>query len=165
MPGAKTSGDSLHDNSGLGSDKNSHNQEDNLRRWIVNESPSDQGPARSPNGSPTDVLSWIISGVLLDGRDDFLRSIQNIFGSDQREAAVGQRLFPGFDVVTLQPNDQRNAEVGLARGVNDPMCDDVSIHDATENIHQNAFDVLVGKNNSKGGGDLFFAAPPPHQGS
>src|SRR4029077_5049734 len=135
VAGAKASSDALHDNAGLGSDKKSHNQRENLRRWIVNEWLSEQSRARSPNGSPTDVLSWIISGVLLDGSDHFLRSIQNIFGSDQLEPAVRQRLFPGFDVVPLQPNDQRNAEVGLAGGVNYPMCDDVTIHDATENIH------------------------------
>jgi hypothetical protein len=82
-----------------------------------------------------DVFSEIISGVLLDGSDNFLRSIKDIFGGDQREAAFGQRLFPGFNVVTLQPNDQGNAQVGLARGVDDAMGDDVTIHDATENIH------------------------------
>ena len=98
----------------------------------------------------------------LDRRDDLLCGIEDVVGGNEREAAFGESLLASLDVVAFETNDERNADVGFAGGIDDPMGDDVAVHDAAENIDQDAFDVLVAEDDSKGCGDLFLAGSASH---
>jgi hypothetical protein len=44
----------------------------------------------------------------------------------------------------------------LARGGHDAISDDIAVHDAAEDIDENAADVWIGQDDLKGGGNLFL---------
>ena len=115
----------------------------------------------SVTGRPTNATPSLISGGFLDCCDDLLRSIEDVFGGDERQATFGERLLAGFHIVSFETHDQRYAEVGFARGFNDAMGDDIAIHDPAENIHKDTFDVLIAKIIRNAAATCSLLAPPP----
>ena len=72
------------------------------------------------------------------------------------ESAVFQNFFAEIDVCTLQPHNERNPQADILARRDNAFGDDVALHDATENVHQNTFDVLVFQNQLERGSDLLF---------
>ena len=85
-----------------------------------------------------------------------MRGVGEVVGTHDREAAVGERFLASGDVVSLEADDQWNADVYFARGRDDAVGDDVTVHDAAEDIDENAADVWIAQDDLKGGRDLFF---------
>jgi len=74
---------------------------------------------------------------------------------------LGKRLFALRHVVAFQSHDQREFKPGLFHCGDDPCGDDVAIHDAAENIHENPMNVRVLKDDLESGSDLVVTGASP----
>src|SRR4051812_24366896 len=81
------------------------------------------------------------SGGGFDGGDDFFGGVGEVVGADDGEAAGGEGLFAGGDVVAFEADDEGDFEGGLAGGGDDAIGDDVAIHDAAEDVDEDALHV------------------------
>src|SRR6218665_845797 len=89
-------------------------------------------------------------GHFFDLSDDLLSGVEDVVTRDEGEFAFGERLLAGFDVVAFEANDERDAQTGLAGGVDDAVGNDVAVHDTTEDVDQDALDVWVTKDDAEG---------------
>ena len=103
-----------------------------------------------------------MSGRLFYRRDNLLRGIKDVVGGNQAQSTFIQSLLASLDVIALQTNYQRNADMSFASGLDNAVCDDIAVHNSAENIDQDALDVLVAQNDSKGCGDLLLTGAPSH---
>ena len=95
--------------------------------------------------------------LLSDGLDHFLRRIRHRVAGDERQAGVSQSFLAGHDVVAFEADDEREFQSGFPHRGDDAGGDDVAIHDAAENVHQNAFHVRIAQNDFESRRDLFLA--------
>ena len=65
---------------------------------------------------------------------------------------IVEDLLAELDVGALETDDQRHADVDLARRGDDALGDDVAAHDAAEDVDQHALDLGVGQQQLEGGG-------------
>lgn len=96
-------------------------------------------------------------GSLVDCGDDFAGGIENIVPTNNVERAGGEGGFAGGDIVAFETHDQGNAQPGFRRSSENALGDDVAIHDAAKDIHQDAFDIWIGQNNAERCGNLLLA--------
>ena len=82
--------------------------------------------------------------------------IGQIAGAGDLEAAGGEGGLAGFDVVAFEADDERDVEVGFLRGGDDAGGDDVAVHDAAENVDEDAFDLRIAEDDFEGCGDLLL---------
>ncbi len=97
------------------------------------------------------------AAAALTACDDFFRAIGERIRADDRQAALADHLFPQFDIRALEADHQRNAEAGLRDRREDAGGDDVALHDAAEDIDQDAADLGIAEDDLEGGGDLLLA--------
>src|SRR5439155_18770176 len=62
----------------------------------------------------------------------------------------------------FEPDDQRQVKVCFFHCRDDPGRNDVALHDAAENIHQNPLNIAVAENDLERGSDLFLAGAAAH---
>src|SRR5699024_7605078 len=74
------------------------------------------------------------------------RTVIEIVGSDDVEAAVGKHFLALVHVSSFQPDDQRNLHFDILDRIDDAFGNGVAAHDATEDIDQNGLDLVVGEN-------------------
>ena len=72
------------------------------------------GPGTLPGRQMVFGLSCFAISSLLNGRDHLLSSVQDVVGGSERHSAFGESLLASLDVVALEPNDERNADMGFA---------------------------------------------------
>ncbi len=92
----------------------------------------------------------------LHRRDDLLRGVGEVAGAGDLEAACGKGRFAGFDVVAFETDDERDAERDFLRSSDDAVGDDVAVHDATEDVDEDTFDLGIAQDDFEGCRDLFF---------
>src|SRR3546814_9099642 len=66
-----------------------------------------------------------------------------------------------LDVRALETDDERNREVHFLRRGDDALGDDVALHDAAEDVDEDAFDRGVLQNDLERRRHLSLLAPPP----
>ena len=90
------------------------------------------------------------------GGDDFLSGVGDVGCGCEFETGFGKELAAGFDVGAFQAHHERHWEVDGFHGIDDALSDDVALHDAAENIHQNGFHSLVRDKDLECLGDLLL---------
>src|ERR1700761_4595291 len=95
----------------------------------------------------------------LDGLDDLLRGIVEIVGRQHVEAAFPDYLLSGFDIGALKPNHQRHFQADFLHRGDHPLGDDVTLHDAAEDVDENALHVGIRRDDLESGRSLFLACP------
>jgi len=81
----------------------------------------------------------------------------------QAGARLLQDLSAGVDVGAFESDDEWDLEAGGAvfvfvgfGGVDDALCDDGAVHDAAEDVDEDALDSVVGEDDFEGFGDGLF---------
>src|SRR5690554_2069494 len=92
---------------------------------------------------------------LLDRSNDFARAVGHAVCGNDVEAALGEDLLPEIDVRTFKANDERYFEADLLHSFDDPFCDDITLHDAAEDVDEDALHVRVARDDAERCGDLF----------
>jgi len=69
------------------------------------------------------------------------------------ETALGHYALALFDIGALEPHDQRLVEPKAAGRADNALGDDVTAHDAAEDVDKDALHILVGENDLEGFGD------------
>src|SRR3984893_3760752 len=90
----------------------------------------------------------------LYGLDDLLRGIVEIVGRYHVEAAFPDDLLAGIDIGALQPHHQRYFQAGFLHRGHHALGDDITFHDAAENVDQNAPHIGIGGDDLERRGDL-----------
>src|ERR1019366_1391800 len=93
---------------------------------------------------------------------NLLRRVGHRIAGDDGHAGFGQRLFAGDDVVAFEPDDEREFQAGFLHRRDDAGGDDVAIHDAAENVHEDALHMRIAQNNLERRRDLFLACAAAH---
>ena len=91
-----------------------------------------------------------------------LRRVGHRIAGDESQAGVGQRLSAGSDVVAFEPDDERKLQTGFFHRRHDASGDDVAVHDAAENVHEDALHVRVLHDDFECGRDLLLAGATAH---
>src|SRR5512146_2366433 len=90
-------------------------------------------------------MVWMVAANPEQSRGDrahrLLSGVRHCVTADDGQAGAGERGLTRFHVVALQPDDQRQLESGLFHGGDDAGGDDVAVHDAAEDIDENALHV------------------------
>ena len=107
-------------------------------------------------GKESDVLDHGLGLGGFDRGHDLLSGVEDVVARDEGESALGEGLLTSFDVVAFEAHDERDGEGGLAGGFDDAVGDDVTIHDAAEDVDQDALDVRVTEDDAEGGRDLIL---------
>src|SRR3990170_9004881 len=77
----------------------------------------------------------------LHGLDDFLRGVVEIVGRQHVEATFTDDLLAGIDVGAFETHYQRHLEADFLYRGDHTFGDDVALHDAAENVDQDALHV------------------------
>src|SRR6201985_2248813 len=101
--------------------------------------------------------SWAIGSGSLDGLYDLLRGIIEIIGRQHVEAAFADDLLALLDIGAFEPHHQRHVKSNFAHGSGDAFGNDVALHDAAEDVDQDALHIGIGGDDLEGGRDLFLA--------
>src|ERR1051325_4211160 len=111
----------------------------------------------------TRILVWGVTRMAMqfisltsNRLDNLLRRVRHRVPADERQTRVSEDLLSDLHVVAFEPHDERNAQVRFARGSDDTGSDDVALHDATENVHENSLHVRIAENDAERRRDLFF---------
>lgn len=106
--------------------------------------------------------------MMADGGHGLLSGVVEIVGGDDWEAALLKKLLADVHVGTyvcvgvvsqqehepngkeeerrtFETNDQRDVELDFLSSIDDSLSDDVALHDATKNVHQNGLDLQAHK--------------------
>src|SRR5205085_5932913 len=89
-------------------------------------------------------------------RDDFFCGVGQVDRRSNVAAAFGEHFSAKLDVRPFEANDEWHMKADLVEGFDDRASDGVALHDATEDVDEHRFDVLVGEQNAKGFGDLIL---------
>src|SRR5580698_10238806 len=95
-------------------------------------------------------------GSTLHGLDDFLGGVVEVVGGQHVEAGLADDLLAGIDIGAFQPHHQRHLQADFLHRGNYTFRDDIALHDAAENIDQNALHVGIGGDDLEGRRDLFL---------
>src|SRR5947209_100727 len=113
--------------------------------------------ACSASGDDAARWSWAMASASLDGLHDLLRGVIEVVRRHDVQAGVTNDLLAKFDIGAFEPNHQRHAEPDLAHRGGDAFRDHVALHDAAEDVDQNALHVGIGGDDLEGGRDLLLA--------
>src|ERR1700735_1670429 len=80
----------------------------------------------------------------LDGLDDLLRGVVEIVGRQHVEAGRTDDLLVGIDIGAFKAHHQRNLEADFRHRRDHALGDNVALHDAAEDVDQNALHVGIG---------------------
>src|SRR6185369_15570667 len=111
----------------------------------------------SASGDDAARWSWVMASASLDGLHDLLRGVVEIVGRHHVQAGFTDDLLAELDIGAFEADHQRHAEADLAHGGRDAFGDHVALHDATEDVDQDALHVRIGGDDLEGGRDLFLA--------
>src|SRR5690606_3112730 len=90
------------------------------------------------------------------GSHCFLSSISEVVCSSDLKTRLAQDLFPESDVSSFQTNNQRNLKAHFTGSVHHTTGDDVTLHDSTEDVHEDGLHVLILKDNGESFLNSFF---------
>ncbi len=91
-----------------------------------------------------------------DGGDDFFGGVVEVHCADDGESAFSERLFACFHVIAFESDDEGQFEARFASGFDDSGGDDVAVHDAAEDVDEDALDFRIGEDDLESGGHLVF---------
>src|SRR4051812_32608637 len=111
----------------------------------------------SGSGDDAARWSWVMASASLDGLHDLLRGVVEIVGRHHVQAGFTDDLLAQLDIGAFEANHQRHAEADFTDGGGDALGDHVALHDATEDVDQNALHVGIRSDDLEGGRDLFLA--------
>src|SRR6478672_3579966 len=94
--------------------------------------------------------------LAVDGGDDLLRRIVEIIGSRDGEAGFIEDFLAELDIGAFEAHDERHLEADFLNGGDNAFGDDVTLHDATEDVDEDALDLRVGSDDLEGRSDLFL---------
>ena len=86
--------------------------------------------------------------------DDLLRGVGHVVGGDDRQAGVRENLPADVLVRALHPHDQRHRQVGFTHRGDDAVGDGVALHDAAEDVDQDALHLRILQHDLERLGDL-----------
>src|SRR5690606_15111438 len=66
-------------------------------------------------------------------------------------------LLAKLDIRAFEANNQRNLETDFLHGSNDTLGDDIALHDAAEDVDEDALDLRVRRDDLEGRSDLLLA--------
>src|SRR5690606_4945399 len=92
------------------------------------------------------------------GLDDLLGGIVEVIGRNHVQAALIDDLLAQFHIGTLETDNQRNLEANFLDGCDNAFCDDVALHDAAEDVDENAFDARISSDDLEHSRDLLLAS-------
>src|SRR5690606_24815306 len=92
----------------------------------------------------------------------FFCSVGQTACSDDVQSAVPQHLAAQFGVVAFQAHDDGNGNPDFFNGANDAFGNHVATHDATEDVDQNCFHIVVGQDDLEGFGHSFLGGTTAH---
>mmetsp|Transcript_26258 Transcript_26258/g.77645 ORF Transcript_26258/g.77645 Transcript_26258/m.77645 type:complete len:434 (+) Transcript_26258:483-1784(+) len=98
----------------------------------------------------------------LNGRHGLLRRVVQIFGGNELQSAVLQQLLPDLHVGPLQPHHDGNLQIQRLGCLDDALGDNVALHDAAKDIHQNRLDGGIGRDDLEGVLHLLGGRSAPH---
>src|SRR5438552_18166129 len=87
------------------------------------------------------------SGFAANGIYDLLRGVGEIVARYDRQARTGKDFFALFDIRPFKPDDKRHRKSNLLCRGDNPLGDDVALHDAAKNIDENPFHMRIADNN------------------
>src|SRR5690606_13602418 len=91
-----------------------------------------------------------------DRRDDLLGGVVQVIGGRDGQTRLVQDLLAQLDVRAFQTHDQRHLQAHFLHRGDDAFSDDVALHDAAEDVDQDAFDLGVGGDDLEGRCDLLL---------
>src|SRR5450432_720625 len=97
-----------------------------------------------------------------DGSDDFARAVVHRVGGLNREPALRQDLLAELDVRAFEPHYERHLEPELLGRRDDALGDHVALHDAAEDVDEDAFDLRARQDHAEGLLHLFFGGAAAH---
>src|SRR5436305_7199122 len=98
--------------------------------------------------------SSAIGSSPFNGLDDFLRGVVEIVGRQHVETAFPDDLLAGIDIGTLQPYHQRHLQSDFFHRGDHALGDDITFHDAAEDVDQDALHVGIGGDDLECRGNL-----------
>src|SRR6478609_9126900 len=93
----------------------------------------------------------------VDRRDDLLGGIVEIVSCRDRETGFVEDLLAELDIGAFEANDERNLETDFLNRCDNAFGDDVALHDAAEDVDEDALDLRVGRDDLEGSRDLLLA--------
>src|SRR5579872_6738864 len=93
----------------------------------------------------------------LDGLHDLLGGIIEIVRRQHIETGLANNLLAGIDIGAFKTHHQWHLEADFPNGCDHALGNDVALHDAAEDVDQNALHIGIGGDDLEGGRDLFLA--------
>ena len=75
--------------------------------------------------------------------NDFFGGVGHAVCTDEGEAGIVEGLAAGGDVVAFEADDEWQLEMGGLRGCNDAFGDGIAVHDTSENVDEDCFNVGI----------------------
>ena len=95
-------------------------------------------------GTDAVAASSSIIASTLHRLHDLLRGVVEIVGRGHVEIGLGDDLLALLDIGAFEPHHQRHLQADFLHRRDDALGDDVALHDAAEDVDQNALHVRVG---------------------
>src|SRR3954451_2824834 len=83
--------------------------------------------------------------------DDLLRGVVKVVSRCYVEIRLGDNVLPKLHIGAFEPHHERHAQANLLHGVDNTGGDDVALHDAAEDVDQDAFHLRVGRDDLESG--------------
>eukprot|EP00760_Papus_ankaliazontas_P005597 PhM_4_TR12668/c0_g1_i1/m.74664 len=103
---------------------------------------------------PTAILIYLFNLVLFDEFHDLRRGLIQILRRVHGQARLRNDLAALLRVRTGQTHHQRHAQRNLRARVHDALRDRIALHNAAEDVHEDALNLRVALNDLDGGRDL-----------
>src|ERR1700754_2067190 len=95
----------------------------------------------SGSGDDAARWSWVMASASLDGLHDLLRGVVEIVRRHHVQAGFTDDLLAELDIGAFEANHQRHGEADLANRSRNALGDHVALHDAAEDVDQDALHV------------------------
>src|SRR5689334_7939020 len=114
---------------------------------------------RACSGSGDDAArwSWAMALASLDGLHDLLRGVVEIVGGHHVQSGFTDDLLAELDIGAFEADHQGHAEADFANRRRDALGDHVALHDAAEDVDQDALHVGIGGDDLERGCDLLLS--------
>src|SRR5262249_44153097 len=111
------------------------------------------------SGSGDGAARWSSAMALapFDGLHDLLGRVVEIVGRHDVQPGLADDLLALLDIGAFEPHHQRHAEADLAHRSGDAFGNHVALHDAAEDVDQDAFHVGIGGDDLERGRYLLLA--------
>ena len=90
---------------------------------------------------------------------DFLSCVVEVVCADNGEVGFGDELLTKRYVSAFEANNEWDVKFKLSCCCEDAFCNDVTLHDATKDVHQDTFDLRVRKDDLERCRNLLFSCP------